>query len=194
MKEIGVPAIRLFIISAVCALLLGFCSELTKPAIAEQTKKTQDEAMQAVLPEADSFALDEAANLETELSTTQKIPISSVNVGTKGGEVVGYVINVQPSGFGGVVDTMVGIGVDGEIKGLKVLSHSETPGLGAKSTEPAFYEQFTGKTSAPLTVIKSGTPGDSDIQAITSATITSTAVTNGANVAYDWYVNNGGAK
>ncbi len=185
MKEIVRPAAVLLIITAVAAALLGFVSETTKVAIEEQTAKTQAEAMQAVLPDADEFKKDEAA----KLSGT----IVSVNVGYQGGEICGYVINVQPSGFGGPIDTMVGISADGSIMGMKVLSHSETPGLGAKSTEPAFYEQYAGK-QAPLNVIKSGTPKDNEIQAITSATITSSAVTSGVNEAYDWYSNNiGGA-
>ena len=52
MKQITTPAIRLFVICFVCALCLGICSEVTKAPIAAQAKKTQDEAMAAVLPDA----------------------------------------------------------------------------------------------------------------------------------------------
>lgn len=185
MKEIVKPAAILLIITAVAAALLGVVQSVTAPAIAEQSAKTQAEAMKAVLPDADEFKAYEGFEPEGV--------VVAVNEAYKGGELCGYVINVQPSGFGGIVDTMVGISNDGIIQGMKVLSHSETPGLGAKSTDPSFSDQFKGK-KAPLTVIKSGTPGESDIQAITSSTITSKAVTSGVNEAYDWYVNNGGAK
>lgn len=187
MKHITVPAIKLCVISFICAMLLGICSEVTKPAIAQQKEKTQKETMQAVLPVATEFKELKDVALETEMSTSNKVKIASVFKGYEKGVLCGYVINVQPSGFGGTIDTMVGMDAEGSITGLRILSLSETPGLGVKATEPAFYEQYTGKSQMPLEVIKSGTPGENQIQAITSATITSDAVTLGANVAADWY-------
>lgn len=65
---------------------------------------------------------------------------------------------------------MVGIDADGTITGLRVTGHSETAGLGAKATDPSFYEQFTGK-SGSVSVTKDG----GEIVPITSATITSRA-------------------
>lgn len=184
MKDILKPAIVLFIITAVAAAILGAVQSITEPAILAQTKKTQAEAMQQVLPDAESF--EEMNGLDF---STSAVPIVSVNKGLKGGEVCGYVVNVQPGGFGGIVDTMVGISLDGTLTGLKVLTHSETPGLGAKATDPSFYEQYTGK-QPELEVIKAGNANDSQIMAITSATITSSAVTDGANAAFQWVQEN----
>lgn len=172
MNQITIPAIKLFIISFVCALLLGLCSEITKEPIAAQEKKTQDDAMMAVLPNA-TFE-----EIEFEPSGT----ITMVNQAKdSSGNVIGYVINCAPSGFGGNVGMMVGVDTEGVITGLRVLSHSETPGLGALSTDPSFYEQFSGK-SGNLAVNKD----NGDIVAITGATITSRAVTSGANEAIEW--------
>ena len=181
MKQITVPAIKLLIISAVCAFLLGICSEVTKEPIAAQTKRTQDEAMMAVLPEAEEFQEGDASTLTGTLS--------SINIGYKGGEICGYVLGAAPNGFSGAVNIMVGIDTEGAITGLRILSHGETPGLGARATEPEFYEQFNGK-SGTLAVNKDG----GDIVAITSATITSRAVTSGANEALQWFNENGGAQ
>ncbi len=69
-----------------------------------------------------------------------------------------------------------------------VTGHSETAGLGAKATDPSFYEQFTGK-SGSVSVTKDG----GEIVPITSATITSRAVCVGAQEALDWVAANGGA-
>ncbi len=172
MNQITVPAIKLFIISFVCALLLGLCSEITKAPIAAQEKKTQDEAMMAVLPDA-TF---EEINIEPSGTITKVNEAKDSS-----GNTIGYVINCSPSGFGGSVNMMVGVDTEGTLTGLRVLTHSETPGLGAKSTEPEFYEQFSGK-SGNLSVNKDG----GDIAAITGATITSRAVTSGANEAIQW--------
>lgn len=174
-KEVVKPAVVLLLISAVAAACLGAVSEITKEPIAIQNQKTLNASMQAVMPEASSFE-----QLDVELTGT----ITAVYQSDNGG----YVITTAPSGFGGAVNTMVGIDADGVITGLRVTGHSETPGLGAKSTEPDFYEQFTGK-SGSVTVTKDG----GEIVPITSSTITSRAVCSGAQEALDWVAANGGA-
>lgn len=175
-KEIIKPAGMLLLISAVAAACLGAVSEITKEPIDIQNEKTLNASMQAVMPEASSFE---------ELTDVEKTgTITAVYQADNGG----FVITTAPSGFGGAVNTMVGIGADGVITGLRVTGHSETPGLGAKSTEPDFYEQFTGK-SGTVTVTKDG----GEIVPITSSTITSRAVCDGAQEALDWVAANGGA-
>ena len=174
-KAIIRPAIVLLLIAGVAAALLGAVSEITKAPIAAQEEKTLNDGMKAVMPEAGSFEL-----VETELTGT----ITAVYAADNGG----YVITTAPGGFGGAVNTMVGIGPDGVVTGLRVTGHSETPGLGAKSTEPAFYEQFTG-VSGSVSVTKDG----GQIVPITSSTITSRAVCAGAQEALDWFAANGGA-
>lgn len=174
-KEVVKPAVVLLLISAVAAACLGVVSEITKEPIRVQNEKTLNESMQAVMPEASTFE-----QLDVEPTGT----ITAVYQADNGG----YVLTTQPSGFGGVVNTMVGIDADGVITGLRVTGHSETPGLGAKSTEPSFYEQFTGK-SGSVAVTKDG----GEIVPITSSTITSRAVCAGAQEALDWVAANGGA-
>ncbi len=175
-KEIIKPAGMLLLISAVAAACLGAVSEITKEPIAIQNEKTLNASMQAVMPDASSFE---------ELTDVEKTgTIQAVYQADNGG----FVVTTAPGGFGGAVNTMVGIGSDGVITGLRVTSHSETPGLGAKSTEPTFYEQFVGK-SGTVTVTKDG----GDVVPITSSTITSRAVCAGAQEALDWVAANGGA-
>ncbi len=175
-KAVVRPAIVLLVIAGVAAALLGVVSEVTAAPIAAQTQKTLNEGMMAVMPEANSFE---------ELTDVEKTgTIQAVYAADNGG----YVITTAPGGFGGAVNTMVGVGADGVITGLRVTGHSETPGLGAKATDPSFYEQFAGK-SGSVTVTKDG----GEIVPITSATITSRAVCVGAQEALDWVAANGGA-
>ena len=174
-KAVVKPAIVLLVIAAVASGLLGVVNQVTAAPIAAQNEKSLNEGMQAVMPEASSFE-----QLEVELSGT----MTAVYKGDNGG----FVITTEPGGFGGAVKTMVGIDADGVITGLRVTGHSETAGLGAKSTEPAFYEQFTGK-SGTVAVTKDG----GEIVPITSSTITSRAVCVGAQEALDWFAANGGA-
>lgn len=185
MNEIIKPAAVLLIITAIAAMLLGVVSETTKEAIAAQAAKTEETAMAAVLPgEGLEFeTVLDVANGDEAVGT-----ISKVSKALAGGEVFGYVVTVNPGGFSGPVGTMVGVDTTGTITGLRVLSHAETPGLGALATSPDFYEQFVGK-SGEIAVTKDG----GEINAITSATITSRAISTGADEAVTWVSENGGA-
>ena len=94
------------------------------------------------------------------------------------GAAVGYVTVNTVKGFGGDVEISVAVDPEGVIQGISVggANFKETAGLGAKSKEPAFTEQFAGKT-APVALKKNG----GEIDAITAATITSSAVVRGVN-------------
>lgn len=94
---------------------------------------------------------------------------------TKDGEVIGIAVKSTVSGFGGPLTLMVGLLPDGTVYNTSVLSHSETPGLGAKCTEESFFGQFKGwnPEQKKLLVKKDG----GDVDAITASTITSRAYT-----------------
>ena len=92
-------------------------------------------------------------------------------------------------GYGGDVSLIVAVQKDDlTLSGVRVLSHEETAGLGAKIVEPGFLDRFAGKggPATVLNVIRSGGEADSDsIEAIASATISSRAVVNAANAALE---------
>ena len=112
MKEVVKPAVVLLIIAGIAAALLGVVSEVTKAPIAAQTEKTLNEGMMAVMPDGGSF---------TEITDAEKTgTIQAIYKAENGG----FVITTAPGGFGGAVNTMVGIGEDGVITGLRVTSHS----------------------------------------------------------------------
>ena len=75
---------------------------------------------------------------------------------------------------------MVGISSEGKITGTKILSHSETPGLGAKANNPDFLSQYN-KKGGSFNVVKNSPKDENDIVAVSSATTTSKAVTKGIN-------------
>lgn len=175
-KEVVKPAVVLLIIASVAAAALGAVQSITAEPIRLQEEKTKAASMTAVMPDASSFEELEDVELTGSLTAVYKADNG------------GFVVTAAPGGFGGNVDTMVGIDADGIITGLRVTKHSETPGLGAKSTEPEFYEQFAGM-SGTLAVTKDG----GEVVPITSSTITSRAVTKGANEALEWFAANGGA-
>lgn len=180
----------LLVVTAIAGLFLGVAHTITKEPIEKQALLEKNLAMQEILPSAENFEL-------SEVKLPEGTVITDVNKGLKGNEVVGYAIKVTPKGFGGLIDMMVGISADGKIGGIKILSHGETPGLGANSTNISFYGQYKDKSAeSQLEVVKTGASGDNQIQAITGATITSRAVTNGVNEAIEFYSSSlkGGSK
>lgn len=184
MKQIMRPMVILGVICIVCAGLLGIVESITREPIAVQEEATATAGMQKVFADAASF---EAVEIEEGLAVND-IAISSVSAAIDAsGKTIGYVVEVLPSGFGGTVDTMVGVDLEGKVTGISILSLSESPGLGARAKEDWFQEQFVGQTS-PVKVTKDG----GSIESITSATITSRAVSNGVTAACDWAADNAG--
>lgn len=189
MREIFKLSAILFLITAIAAVLLGFTNMVTKDKIAEQIEEANKAARIEVMADADDFELlDESRIIEIAKSLNFEDPeiISEVYAAKQGNDIIGYTIKSLPSGFGGELTILTGISLEGKITGMKVISHSETPGLGAKSTEPEFQDQYKEKpVDNPLVVVKTSPSQDNEIQAITGSTITSSAVTDGVNLSLE---------
>ena len=172
--------ICLLAICLVCSGLLAGVYALTKAPIDAASKAKNEAAIKEVLPE-------EVAKIEEERS----IEVDGVNYTynlayDEAGNTVGCAVNVAPVGFGGPIMIKVGFKVDSAtgqnlVWNTKVLSHAETPGLGAKCSEPAFADQF--KCLDPVAKKLSVTKDGGDIDAITASTITSRAFVNGVATA-----------
>lgn len=165
-------------ITLVVALALGAVNAVTAGPIAEQNAQKIKDSLENVMPGAESEQIDvpEGTTITTETKNATSVTILSAYKMTKDGADAGYCVEVGPTGFGGAVDTMVGIDSDGKVTGISVISaSSETPGLGARSTEPEFQAQFAGQVGTEVAVAKDG----GSIDALTGATITSRAVSEG---------------
>ena len=179
--------LNLLIISAVAALLLALTNSVTASTIAQRNEQANAEARKLVLESAQDF--EEVKDVKTDNSKGVKVS-EIYEAKDASGNTVGYTLKVLPSGYGGTIELMVGIdSAKGQVSGINVVSNSETAGLGAKATNPEFSDQYKGKPLEELSVLKNGTPGDTEIKAISGATITSTAVTNGVDAAIEVYNN-----
>ncbi|MDO4754047.1 MAG: RnfABCDGE type electron transport complex subunit G [Bacillota bacterium] len=175
------PGLVLFIVGVLAAAALGFTNEITKDTIAAQRENSRNAAMKEIIPEAGSF----------EQTDDEKFFLAK----DASGQTIGAIVFTYPNGFGGPVEVITGLGMDGTIKGVRVGSHTETPDLGSKATQPEFYEQFTGLSmSEPIQVIKIGEPNGNQIHAISGATVTSSGVTDGVMQAIEIFHSKGGIK
>lgn len=186
-KDMLKLGLNLLVISAVAALLLALTNSVTADTIAQRSEQANAEARKLVLSTAQDF--EEVKDVKTDNS--KGVEVAEIyEAKDASGNTVGYTLKVLPSGYGGEIELMVGIdSANGQVSGINVVSNSETAGLGAKSTDPEFSDQYKGKPLEELSVIKNGTPGDTEIKAISGATITSTAVTNGVDAAIEVYNN-----
>ena len=105
------------------------------------------------------------------------------------GNFQGAAVKTSEGGFGGKIDMMVGFLADGTIKGTSVLSHAETPGLGANMTGK-FKDQFVDKNPANFKLAVSKDGGGGQVDAITAATITSRAFSKAVDKAYQAFMAN----
>lgn len=181
-KETVVISVKLFLITALAALCIAVVNKATAPVIAENSKATELAAQQELLPEAAEFTASEVHQMaEPSDVTVEKL---AVGFSKEGGEAVGYVVTaVSNAGYGGDIKVMVGIDRDLRVTRIRILESSETAGLGANASKPEFSGQFEGARDA-LTVVK-GAAGENEISAISSATITSKAVTSCVNAALE---------
>ena len=193
MKKILKNTAVLTLITLIAGTLLGLVYEVTKEPIALAKEKAKQEAYMSVVEDADSFEdykdfdADKAEVLLIDAGLTE-CDIVEAAIAKKDGKEIGAVVTVvDHEGYGGDIKISVGILSDGTVKGIEMLEISETAGLGMKSTEPEFKNQFKDKNVEKFVYTKSGASADNEIDALSGATITTNAVTNGVNAALTYF-------
>jgi len=188
------PVIALTLIAAIAGVALSGVFSMTKDTIEEQELLAEAASYKEVCPEAETFEIDEnakakleeldGANWGTEFGSTR---VNQAFVAKNAqGETAGYALSVSSKGFGGDVTIALGLTPDGQVTKIAFTEINETAGLGMKAQEPAFKDQFDGK-SGQLALVKGTASADNEIAAITGASVTSTAVTNAVNAGLDFY-------
>jgi len=174
----------LLAVCVVAAALLGATNYITVDKIAEQAALANDQARRSVLSQAQEFTMLEGQEINELLAKTDYDSVREVYEAKVDGNIIGYAIKTSPKGYGGEMEVMVGVDMEGKVTRINVGNNNETPGLGQNATKPEFQAQFTSKNwNEGVSVIKSGTPKDNEIVAIAGATITSNAVAKGVNQA-----------
>ena len=196
MKAMLKDAAILFVITLISGLALGFIYDLTKEPIAAQEVQKTQAAYREVLPEAGDFevlydAEDDAGGALTKEQIDAVLAgkefdadiESIVAAKDASGAVMGYILMVTDhEGYGGDITFAMGIKVsDATLNGASILSISETAGLGMRAGE-VIVPQLPGKDmKEDISFTKSGDAQGNQIDAISGATVTTTAFVNGLN-------------
>jgi electron transport complex protein RnfG len=176
MKGILKLGIVMTLYATVACVGLAFVYAATEKTIAQRQQADLEAALKELFPEADAFGdLGEAIK-----SPDDGVIFDAQYEARRGGELIGAAIRASGASYGGPIVVLAGTGVDGRISGAKILESSDTPGLGANASSPAyfvdkaagitFYGQFSGKAVSDPFEVKD------DVAAITASTITSRAV------------------
>ncbi|MCR5279233.1 MAG: RnfABCDGE type electron transport complex subunit G [Lachnospiraceae bacterium] len=185
-------------ITVIAGGILGFVYEQTKAPIAAMELRTRQNACRKVFYSASDFS--DSVISEFTLADNFKELYPGVDITDcirafdENNQFAGYVIEVVThEGYGGDIDFYVGISNDGTVNGISFISISETAGLGMRADE-VLTPQFRNRLADHFEVTKNGAVKENDIDAISSATITSKAVVGGVNAALEYFFNtlNGG--
>ncbi len=200
MKGMIKDALILFAITLIAGLMLGVVNDITKEPIARQEQKAKTEACQNVFADAASFEeqeMEDATQALADAGLTGADIDELMAAKDASGALLGYVITVTDhEGYGGDIQFSMGVTTDGVLNGISLLSISETAGLGMRAGE-VLVPQFENKDVDRFTYTKTGSTADSEIDAISGATITTSAVVNGVNaglVYFDEFLKGGSAQ
>lgn len=157
MKEMLRYGLVLGLICLVASALLAGVNHLTKDKILAQARTIEEAVLYELVSEAKRFeAVKSEAGEEARY-------YKAYDANDK---FIAVVFKAKAKGYSGEIETMAGMKKSGEIIAIKVINQNETPGLGARVTEPEFSARFCGKDSQAL----------AGVEAITGATISSRAV------------------
>lgn len=158
-------------ICVVVALLLGVVNDVTKPIITQMQAEKTAAAMAQVLP------ADDYQPVETDAAN-----VTALYQALSGGEPAGYVAEVTTNGFGGAINMVVGVDLNGEVTGVSVTKQTETANVGSKVVgDQAVLDRFIGMSHASGEITVNA--GANRFDGITGATVSSKAVTAGVNSA-----------
>ena len=154
------------IIALIAAVALALTNMVTKGPIQERAAAALQEAFNAVMP-AESY---EQLSIPAGYSD-----VTALYAAKNGDEVIGYCVTASKNGYNAAVAVNLGVGTDGLVTGCSIgnTNFAETPGFGARAKEASFQDQFVG-----LDAVNGGS-----FDALTGATVTSTAVLNATNEA-----------
>lgn len=194
-KRIPKPVVALTLITLLAGLALSGVYTMTKDSIAAQKEAAKAKAYLVVCPGADHFNRTAGADAEIENlaggvygSSYGKVYINEAFAAVdKDEKVVGYAVSVTSGdGNDGDITLALGVSPDGTINGISFTKLSETPGLGMLADSDAFKGQFAGKNVSSFNLVKGGASADNEIDSLSGATVTSSAVVNAVNAGLDF--------
>jgi len=185
MKDMIRITLSLVAIFIAAGIIMGVTYKYTSPVRFIAEKKEKEEALKQMAPDATDPIIPAGNWTDSHGKTYEYYQATSQ------GKPVAYVASTAGKGYSSFVAMLVSLDTGMKISDVKILHHGETPGLGDQVEDKGFIGQFKGKSLSQLVLLKTETK--ENIQAISGATISSRAVTNGVKDAVQMLVEKYGA-
>jgi electron transport complex protein RnfG len=195
MRDIVVPVFVITVVCLLSSLALALVNNLTEGRIAEQRRLNQRKAVEVALLNSDVRCDQDPSGNVIEIPEwkDEEGQPKKICLGLDNGQIIGIAFTSEGEGYNGFISIMMGVDLEGELLGIEILEHLETPGLGAKIDTPLFKQQFMGKSregspTGKLEVVKGG-PADEnwEIEALTGATVSPRGVVQAVNDGLDMF-------
>ena len=176
-RSAAYPIVFLTLVVLVSVVALTLVDTVTEERIAANKREAIKQMLASLFPEMADFLQDEESGLYS-LFDASAVAIDEETEETyvlSGFPPIGFAFMTNGRGYGGKIGILVGLEVDRAVRGIRIISHQETPGLGAKITALDFLDQFAGLSTGELAIRRDG----GAVDAITGATISSRAVADG---------------
>lgn len=169
----------LLIVASFCfGLLIAGTNRALSKKIEQNKADKLNRLVRSLLPDAEHFTpLD--TQFEIKSAQGEKRRVAVYEAVSQSGERVGYSFNAAGAGFADKIELVIAVDKDFQkLKGFEVLASNETPNFGDQIKLPYFRDQFAGAPAQELTLVRTGDVRqiDSEIVAITGATVSSEAV------------------
>ncbi|MGI6466431.1 MAG: FMN-binding protein [Sphaerochaetaceae bacterium] len=179
MKVVAKVGITLLIIAGFAAAALAVVNAITAPKIAEYEIQVLKNALLEV-----SGDLEVGTTIESVDLNNVKAVHTLLN---EQDQVSGYILQLQGVGYGGPMTLMAGYLLNGEVIDVRLLSNSETPGLGKKAETVAYMQKFVGTGGANKEVpVKANMLDKKDADDISGSTVTFSGVAKAIALGSDY--------
>ena len=189
-EKIPYQALLLGGFALAASTLLASSNEATKDAIAERLREDLLASLGEVVPPK-TYSNDLLEDIIT-LPRKDGTP-ATIYRGQKDGEVTALAYGMVGQGYAGAISVIMGVDAHGEIMGVRVLSHAETPGLGDKIeiAKDNWITKFTGLSFDNLAPEKWKVKKDGGVfDQFSGATITPRAVVDAVTDGLNFYKQN----
>ncbi len=164
--------LTLLVVCAVAALVLAFTNNITREVIEIQVKEANEASVKEIFgkdADIEQMGKDELASYKEKVKGLVEI----FTIKDSSGAALGYAIKSETSGYKSGVNTLTGVNAEGEVLGVKVISHQETSGIGTNATTEEHLGKFKGVNLN----------GEVNVEAVSGATKTSNGILSGVNIA-----------
>ena len=145
MRELIKMVVVLAVICTTSGVVLSYVNETTEePREYSYIKFVQEPSMKAVLRDFDNDPIKERIKLAVGEDKEGNPVEVVVFPAKKGGNTEAIAYSAAAKGYHDLIEVMIGVNPDGTLTGISIMTHTETPGLGARIVEPEFTDQFAG--------------------------------------------------